>query len=90
MPYIKKEERIQYEKEIENLVNMVKILPDKDKEGHLNYFITKVLNELYDNTSSSYCDYNKAIGLLECIKLEFYRRSVVAYENRKMSLNGDV
>jgi len=38
----------------------------------------------------SYSDYNALVGVLECAKLEFYRRAVAAYEDKKIKENGDV
>jgi hypothetical protein len=37
-----------------------------------------------------YFNYNRAIGVLECIKLEFYRRMVGPYEDIKIKEAGDV
>lgn len=59
--------------------------------GELNYAITKLCNEfLKQITDESYEAYNGIIGVLECAKLEFYRRAVAVYEDKKMSENGDV
>jgi len=33
---------------------------------------------------------NEAIGALECTKLEFYRRMVAPYEDKRCEENGDV
>jgi hypothetical protein len=46
-----------------------------------------ILKELY---KPSYYNYNRAIGVLESIKLEYYRREVAAYENKKIKENGDI
>jgi hypothetical protein len=37
-----------------------------------------------------YFNYNRAVGVLECIKLEFYRRMVGPYEDTKIRESGDV
>ena len=39
---------------------------------------------------SSYHAYNEIIGVLECVKQEFYRRMVAPYEDKKCEENGDV
>ena len=37
-----------------------------------------------------YYHYNQLIGVLECAKLELYRRLVTPYEDIKITDNGDV
>lgn len=60
-----------------------------DNIGGLNYFITtKILN--YMGAYPRYQDYNEMIGVLECIKLELYRRRIADYEDNAMERNGDV
>ena len=56
-------------------------------DGELNYVITKIMKEVYP---LRYYHINKAIGVLECIKQEFYRRVAAPYEDQKMKENGDV
>jgi hypothetical protein len=57
--------------------------------GELNYFITDTLLD-YLGDIPNYRDFNEAIGVLECCKLELYRRMIAPYENGKKELNGDV
>jgi predicted DNA-binding protein with PD1-like motif len=45
---------------------------------------------LKDIYKPSYHNYNKAIGVLESVKLEFYRREVASYENKKIKENDDI
>ncbi len=87
MPYIEREERARYEKLIQESIDLFSHLPTDKIDGHLNYFITRLLAGLY---IPSYFNYNRVQGLLECIKQEFYRRRVAPYENEKMRLHGDV
>lgn len=57
--------------------------------GELNFHITTlILNYLGDNYN--YQKINDVIGALESCKLEFYRRLVVPYEEKKIKENGDV
>ena len=56
--------------------------------GELNYVITTLLQKYIDKPS--YTVYNEVIGVLECCKLEIYRRAVAAYEDKKIEENGDV
>lgn len=56
--------------------------------GELNYKLTELCIEYLD--TPSYQDYNDVIGALEACKLEFYRRLVSPYEDKKIEENGDV
>ena len=87
MPYIKSENRKKYEKIIRELVSILKSLPPEEVDGDLNYVVTKLLKEVYP---LRYYHINKAIGVLECIKLEFYRRVAAPYEDLKIKESGDV
>ncbi|TRO47494.1 hypothetical protein E2P60_03025 [Candidatus Bathyarchaeota archaeon] len=87
MPYIKMEKRSKYKNVVENLVNILKTLPPEEIDGELNYVITKILKEIYP---LRYFHINKAIGVLECIKLEYYRRVAAPYEDLKIKESGDV
>jgi hypothetical protein len=60
--------------------------------GDLNYLITRLVDGYLARKSVSYATLNEAIGVLECAKLELYRRIVARYEDRKLAdpENGDV
>jgi len=59
--------------------------------GGLNYLITTlVLRYIGATGGTSYTKLNEVIGVLECAKLELYRRRAAAYEDRKVVENGDV
>lgn len=66
--------------------NKGQINPSK-RDGMLNYIITRLVSRLY---KTSYTELNAAIGMLECVKLELYRRRVALYEDEKIKENGDV
>jgi len=85
LPYIPKEERKRYDDLINELVSR---LPSDitQIDGHLNYIITRILKIVY---KPRYFNYNRAIGLLECVKQEFYRVVVSPYEERKRREAGD-
>lgn len=57
--------------------------------GELNYAICRVCLHFLP-IRPSYNDYNTVVGVLECVKLEIYRRMVARYEDRKRAENGDV
>lgn len=82
MPYIKAERRSDlrcYEGECEKPQN----------PGELNYMISKLLRE-YVGNNPTYEDLNAAIGATEAAKMEFYRRVVIPYEQKKIKENGDM
>lgn len=78
MPYIQK-----YEREV--IKNG--LLPES--AGQLNFVISSLVdNYLADNVC--YERINEVIGVLECAKLELYRRIAAPYEDVKIQENGDV
>lgn len=87
MPYIKSENRAKYERILHELIDILKSLPVEEVDGELNYIVTKLLKEIYP---LRYFHINKAVGVLECIKLEFYRRVAAPYEDKKIKESGDV
>lgn len=60
------------------------------KPGELNYLVTKLVDSFLVMSGVSYTSLNAVIGVLECAKLELYRRVAAKYEDEKMSDNGDV
>lgn len=87
MPYIDPHERAMLEDRIDDLQAVI-LSP-----GTLNYVVTRLVHDWVLNSTSglpTYSTYNAAIGVLECAKLEMYRRVVSPYEDNKMRTNGDV
>ena len=87
MPYIKMEDRPKYEKSLKELIDLIKEHPVDQIDGQLNYIITRILKEAYP---LRYFNINRAVGVLECCKLEYYRRVAAPYEDTKIEQNGDV
>lgn len=87
MPYIKPGNRAKYDTVLKELIEILKALPPEEVDGELNYVVTKILKEIYP---LRYFHINKAIGVLECIKLEYYRRVATPYEDLKIKESGDV
>ncbi len=87
MPYIKPEDRVKYEGVLGELTGILKAQPVERIDGELNYVITKILKEAYP---LRYFNLNRAVGVLECCKLEFYRRVAAPYEDTKIEESGDV
>jgi len=85
LPYITIKERLKYESAIRRIISS---LPhDQRVDGHINYIFTRILKEVY---TPGYFNYNRAIGVLECCKLELYRHVVGPYEEAKLKERGDV
>jgi len=90
MPYIKADRRNFFDFAITSLVHNLKFgSDDQNRAGDLNYIITRVFKEVYAD-KDCYKTYNERIGVLECCKLELYRRAISEYENLKAIENGDV
>ena len=87
MPYIPKDERT----ELDELAGaLVTILRNGNFRGKLNYFISSIAEGLIQANGVSYSFLNDFIGVLECVKLELYRRVATPYEDDKKVENGDV
>jgi len=66
-----------------------------DGAGELNYAVTKLVDEYLSRAAARdgrtrYTHLNEAIGVLECAKLELYRRIAAPYEDGKIEESGDV
>lgn len=85
MPYIKKAARA----EIDPALYEIKTILTRATSGDVNYLVTSLLLS-WLGTSPRYQDFNNAIGVLECAKLELYRRMIAPYEDVKIAENGDV
>lgn len=93
MPYISQELRERLDPLIEELSSKIgnlcepKDKPTSEPDGMLNYVFTRLLHDL---PRRNYTWLERAIGILECCKLELYRREVAPYEDMKAAENGDV
>jgi ribosomal protein S3AE len=87
VPYIKPGNRDKYSTVLKELIEILKALPPEEVDGELNYVLTKMLKEIYP---LRYFHINKAMGVLECAKLEYYRRVASPYEDTKIKESGDV
>ncbi len=84
MPYIKEADR-------EDLRILADRAADRVKSpGEMNYFISRFLHQALSPGYPHYKKFNAVIGVLECCKLELYRRLLVPYEDKKMEENGDI
>lgn len=79
MPYITQEDRRYVYDEQEQM-----------PVGSLNYLITTTIDFWLKDNGVNYANINSVIGVLECAKLEAYRRVAAGYEDKKCAKNGDV
>ncbi|MDI6733277.1 MAG: hypothetical protein QME51_04510 [Planctomycetota bacterium] len=87
MPYIDKNNRKNLAPELNALIKKLKTTPDEKVDGCLNYCISVMLKELY---SASYFNYNRMMGVINCVNQEIYRRLVSKYEDEKITEKGDI
>ncbi|KKM20324.1 hypothetical protein LCGC14_1646640 [marine sediment metagenome] len=90
MPYIKQDDRAIYESGIQAFRDAFAAVGAGD--GDLNYVLTSVALAWleYHQPPHGYSLRSDVIKALECAKLEFYRRMLVDYEDKKIEENGDV
>jgi len=80
MPYVTAEARVRLDKG-----------GKPETAGELNYAITRLVDEyLVQKGGLRYAHLNEVIGVLECAKLELYRRVAAPYEDKKLTETGDV
>ncbi len=83
MPYIKQFERAEI-KAAATALSRAALSP-----GQLNYAISTLVH-CWLGKACRYNDYNEAIGVLECVKLELYRDVIGPYEQKKKDENGAI
>jgi len=75
---------------IQSLVDLRAIHDSELEPGELNYLITSVCLASLPDDGPHYAAYNTVIGVLESVKIEFYRRMVAPYEDKKRDQHGEV
>ena len=91
MPYIKKEDRQQFDAHILEITECIlEEQSETSRAGMLNYVFSSIIADLLDDEGTTYNRLNTYIGVLECAKLELYRRMCAPYEDEKQKANGDV
>ena len=84
MPYLLKRDRLALDPFLEALIDSI------DTVGEANYVFTRILTEAAPFVPLSYANGNAALGVLAAVSAEYYRRSMVPYENIKWAQNGDL
>jgi hypothetical protein len=71
-------------------VPIKKIVYNLSGSGDLNYVVSRIVAGFIRSRDPSYDRINAAIGALECVKQELYRRLAAPYEDTKIAENGDI
>tara|TARA_Y100000114_G_scaffold25670_1_gene21329 strand:+ start:1559 stop:1831 length:273 start_codon:yes stop_codon:yes gene_type:complete len=85
MPYIPKSEKDKVDQRLPALH-----LLELENAGQLNYAIHQLISQYISHNNDEYQTYNDIIGALDCVKMEFYRRVISPYEDKKILQNKDV
>ena len=83
MPYIRNEDRKQFEE-------LLYKLPLINNPGTLNFALTVLCRQYILENGDTYQTYNDIMGALEGCKMELYRAKIASYEDKKKEQNGDV
>jgi hypothetical protein len=84
MPYIKPENRPQYDAAIQDIASKVEC------GGDMNYVFTMIAQLYVKKKGLNYQNVSDITSALENCKLEFYRKLIGPYEDTKILENGDV
>lgn len=91
MPYIDRPDRENIDELIDQLIAKIeRHYTTNEIEGVMNYTLTRLISGVFGRQGWRYFKINRAIGVLESVKLEFYRRLAAPYENRAIAENGDI
>lgn len=84
MPYIKQIDR-------DRIDPLIKILFEELKtKGNIIYAIGHLLRLFIQREDKKYTNLNDAMGIIECVKQEFYRKVVAPYKEQKIILVPDL
>lgn len=84
MPYITQERRRAFDKALEELA------PEVSNQGEMNYCIYKLASLVIDRIGESYENLSMCSSAMEHAKLEWYRKRLAPYEDKKIDENGDI
>ncbi len=92
MPYIEEIHRARLDPHIEDIRFFLNEIDLDDREGPSNYTISRILAQAFhlEHGQMRYKYLNRAIGVLEAVKLELYRRVGTPYEDFAIKKNGDI
>lgn len=93
MPYIDQNtiDRCTLDENVEFLADaIIGSYQDDELEGVMNYTISRLVSKVMGSGGWRYKKFNRAIGVLECVKQELYRRLIGPYEDKAIAKNGDL
>jgi hypothetical protein len=82
MPYIENDQRVKFDTCIDKLATRI------DTDGELTYVIYRLLLRFCE-LRRCYSTFATIMGVLSCLKDEFYRKEIAPYEDIKIKENGD-
>lgn len=88
MPYLKIADKVRWDPALNPLLGELEYSPATP--GELNFIFTETALAYLHGKVTNYATLAEVIGAFEAAKLEFYRRRVVPYEDKKIAENGDV
>ena len=89
MPYIPQDDRNSYIGHLEDLLHELAKQGEEDLGGHFNFCISYLLKRLWED-KRRYVRANTLRGAVENALIEWYRCSIIKYEESKRHENGDV
>lgn len=92
MPYIKQDRRNFLVEECEDELHVGRIawVDEVDSAGELQYIMAEMFKSYIERKGLNYQRCNDVMGALVGAQMEFYRRAVAPYEDKKIKENGDV
>lgn len=85
MPYITQGKRAQTDTEIDALIAKLQ----KMGLGDAVYAVYRLLTKLYGN-KDSFTVKAQALSVLQAVELEYYRKVIAPYEDKKIQENGEI
>lgn len=92
MPYVQHLWRLRYQKDLEKVIS--KLVEDtfggRENNGVVVYIIYSIIKKIYGRDASNFEVKSNALKVLRATELEFYRRVMAPYEDKKIQENGDI
>lgn len=87
MPYIDAKARPKLDELMNPLIDYIMALPLEQQDAFVDYVLTRVVKSIYP---PPFFNFNRAVGVLNSVLLEFYRAEIGTYEDEKIRENGEV
>lgn len=91
MPYIQEKDREKMALTAMKSLAIDSLQGGKLVPGNLNFIFSTIIGHILEETGGlSYTSMNNLVGVLDCVKMELYRRLTAPYEDLKIMQNTDV